>query len=278
MVYTAASNKRWHDWTRESAPYVAHVQDTLKYIARTQSGRAGQPVGAPIVHQLSTTHAGLRGSLKSPGQPRVALAPVDGFNPSAKTALKDLAERIAALGAEAAGASKALAKAGAAAAQALADNDLAAMREALTTARDRLNDARGQNTPAGRLHAELAALLDAGLGELYGRELRFERADRSGIYELTVQARDARTVYFARNTDPDEGALAHIANGKSTLADAFGTDQFIYKDRSAGASAADVSDATDKREYWLWAMGALLALLAVETFLGQRFGHYDTKK
>ena len=28
------------------------------------------------------------------------------------------------------------------------------------------------------------------------------------------------------------------------------------------------------KEYWVWAMAAMLALMATETVLGQRFGHY----
>jgi len=276
MVYVPASNRRWHDWTKDSQIYVPHVQDTVLYIARTQTGRSGQRVGAPIVHRLSTRHSGLTSSLKSPGQPRVQLLPLDGFNPSAKTALGNLADRLADNEGKTPS-DRALAEAGAAAKAALADNDLAAMEEALELAADALKDARGQNSPAGRLYAEVTGLTDTGLGELFGRELRFERADRRGVYELTVKARDARTAFYARNTDPAEGELTHIANGKDDLADVFGSKEFIYRDRSAAGSAADVSEATDKKEYWLWAMGALLALLAIETFLGQRFGHYDTK-
>lgn len=276
MVYVAASNRRWHDWTKDSQVYIPHVQDTVLYVARTQSGRTGQRVGAPIVHRLSDRHSGLTSSLKSPGQPRVQLLPLDGFNPSAKTALGDLADRLAATDGKTPS-DKALAEAGDAAKGALADNDLAAMEEAIKQAADAVKDARGQNSPAGRLYAELTGLTDAGLGELFGRELRFERADRRGVYELTVQARDATTAFFARNTDPAEGDLAHIADGKEELAKVFDSKEFIYKDRSAAGSDADVSEATDKKEYWLWAMGALLALLAIETFLGQRFGHYDMK-
>jgi len=276
MAYTAATNRRWHDWTKTYV-YAPFVKDTFLYIARTQPGRAGQQVGAPIVHRLSSRHAGLTSSLKSPGQPRVQLLPLEGFNPSAKATLSDLADRLAANEGQTPS-DKALVEAGLAAKKALDDNDLAVMEETLKQAADVLKDARGQSSPAGRLYAELTGLTDTGLGELFGRELRFERADRCGVYELTVQARDASTTFFARNTDPGEGDLAHIADGKEDLVAVFGSQEFIYKDRSAAGSAADVSQTTDKREYWLWAMGALLALLAIETFLGQRFGHYETTK
>ena len=289
MVYTAAGNMKWSRWTKEGAIYVPAVLDTAFYVARSQIGRAGKQVGRPIVHPLSSRTSAL-GSLKTPDYPQaptVALSPQDGFTPSARESLGVLADRMAQLGApggtaraEPAAGIAALARAAENVRKALADDNLAAMEEALKQAQEAIKDAPQRNTPAGSLRAEITNRLDAGLGELFGRELRFERTGRSGIYELTVPAAGGRTVFFARNPDPLEGNLAY--NGREDLVAAIGEPKdpipWTYRKRSAAAASADISATTDAREYWLWAMGALLGLLAVEIFLAQRFGHYDLKK
>lgn len=281
MVYSAAGNREWNNWAKDGDVYVASVLDTVRYIARPQGDRAGRRVGEPIVHQLSSSRSGSRGSLKTPDYPEaptVELASRKGFRPAARTSLGELIGRIEALGAgdEANEADEDLARAGRDAREALADNDLAAMEEALKSAREVLKGARGQARPAGLLYADIAGRLEAGLEEMFGRQLRFERADRCGVYELTVPPDGGTTVFFARNCDPAEGDLVH--NGKDDIVAALDSDDFIYQKRSAAASAAEISATTDTKEYWLWAMIALLGVLAIETFLAQRFGHYDLKE
>ena len=281
MVYSAAGNRRWNTWARDGDVYVPSVMDTVLYIARPQQGRGGQLVGEPIVHRLASKRAGLHGSLKTPDYPEapsVALVSREGFTPAGRTSLSELAGRMGAAGAgsDESPPNEDLARAGRDARRALADNDMAAMETTLKAARDVLKGARGHTGPAGLLYADIAGRLEAGLEEMFGRQLRFERTDRCGIYELTVPPDGGTTTFFARNGDPAEGALAH--NGEDDIVAAVDSKDFIYKERSAAASAADISATTDTKEYWLWAMGALLALLAIETFLAQRFGHYDLKK
>ena len=36
-----------------------------------------------------------------------------------------------------------------------------------------------------------------------------------------------------------------------------------------------IAGRSDENEYWLWAIAAVLVLLAAETLLAQRFGHYS---
>lgn len=185
-----------------------------------------------------------------------------------------------------------LVAAGRDATKAMGDDDLAAMEEALKLGRKALlegvvlhdapGNSQGRETYAARLqlHAEIAGRIEAGIDSMFGPQLRFERADRCGVYELASAAGQANAVLFARNADPAEGDLAH--NGRDDIVAAIGEpdddNPWVYRQRSATAVDTDITTDTDTKEYWLWAMGALLALLAIEIFLAQRFGHYDLKK
>jgi hypothetical protein len=105
------------------------------------------------------------------------------------------------------------------------------------------------------------------------RRLRCERAHAAGIYtlELTPPAGAARRLLLARNLDPDEGELT--PGGRTGLAAAFGSDEFRYVPRT-GPRPADTAAMEDRRDLWKWALAALLVLLAAETLLARRFGHY----
>ena len=50
--------------------------------------------------------------------------------------------------------------------------------------------------------------------------------------------------------------------------------EFVYLDRTK-AQPGKVAKAEAQKEYWMWALAILAVLLAGETFLGQRFGHYS---
>ena len=78
-------------------------------------------------------------------------------------------------------------------------------------------------------------------------------------------------VLFARNTDPVEGQLTPSAPEELTAA--FGSGQYTYIERS-GPVGSDLEDTRAEKEYWVWALGALLVLLATETFLARKFGHW----
>ncbi len=106
-------------------------------------------------------------------------------------------------------------------------------------------------------------------------QLRYDRAAHAGRYTLELKLPDAtaRTVLFARSVDPAEGDLA--CGREAALAAALGSDAFTYVDHTR-ARAAVGQQAEARKEYWTWALAALAVLLALETFLGQRFGHYRT--
>ena len=103
--------------------------------------------------------------------------------------------------------------------------------------------------------------------------LRYDRADLAGQYalELSMPDETVRQVLFARTTDPAEGDLT--CGREPALATALGSEEFTYVDRTA-SRPDEVETAGMSKEYWTLALAVLALLLAAETFLGQRFGHY----
>jgi len=78
-------------------------------------------------------------------------------------------------------------------------------------------------------------------------------------------------VLYARSVDPAEGELT--PGREAALSAALASEDFTYMDRTA-ARPGQVARTEGRREYWTWTLALLALLLAVETFLGQRFGHY----
>lgn len=97
---------------------------------------------------------------------------------------------------------------------------------------------------------------------------------RAGCYCLRLKMPDgsAEEVFYARNPDPVEGDLA--PGGKEEITTAFGSAEFQYVSRRRAGSAGSIRSEA-RKEYWIWALAALLAMLAVETYLARRFGHYS---
>jgi len=108
-------------------------------------------------------------------------------------------------------------------------------------------------------------------------ELRYDRADNAGTYtlELALPDQTARQVLFARQVDPAEGDLT--PGREPAIAAALGTERLTYIDKQA-SEAAQVAKADAQKEYWMWALALLAALLAMETYLAQRFGHWPGGK
>jgi len=104
-------------------------------------------------------------------------------------------------------------------------------------------------------------------------KVTYDRADVAGLYRLTLTRPDesAVEVLFARNPDPVEGDLQ--PGGKTSVTTALGSGEYTYIDR-ASAAGKDLAEAAAGKEYWIWMVAALLLLLAAETFLAQRFGHW----
>lgn len=104
-----------------------------------------------------------------------------------------------------------------------------------------------------------------------GNSVRYEAAREAGTYTMTLALPSGATrdVLLARNTPPAEGDLRPA--GQAALAGAFGSEKFTYVDRreTTGSLAAK-----DEHDYTMLLAALLLALLTLEVFLGQKFGHY----
>jgi len=108
-------------------------------------------------------------------------------------------------------------------------------------------------------------------------ELRYERPVSAGVYtlELSLPDQTHRNVLFARRVDPAEGDLT--PGREPAVTSAMGSEHVTYVDMEK-AGISQVAKEDTRKEYWLWAMGLLAALLALETLLGQRFGHWPGGK
>lgn len=105
--------------------------------------------------------------------------------------------------------------------------------------------------------------------------LKYTAPTSAGVYTLRLSkpATEEMRTFMARNVDPAEGDLTSA--GQDGLTAAFGSEDFLYRQVRSGGAFGEVQ-ARSKKEYWIYAIAALLVLLGLEVFLGQRFGHYTT--
>jgi hypothetical protein len=103
--------------------------------------------------------------------------------------------------------------------------------------------------------------------------LKYELPTSAGVYSLRLKrpGTEEMQIFYARNPDPAEGELK--PGGQTALTAALGSEDFVYRPVKSG-DAFGLVEAQTKKEYWKYAVAALLAVLALEVFLGQRFGHY----
>ena len=275
MVYTTAS-KRWNDWpTEPNGTNVAFMHDVVAALAAGKRPHAA-PVGVPISFELPEAFRDAQARLKTPVYPAreiISLVPVTRF--------EELNRRIG----EAAG------KPAAADVRAEVTSKLNAAGEQIAE-----GDARGAHATLAALAATLAAAAEADNAQLAAirrilaqavddvpesllrRQVRCDRPQVAGVYALTLQQPEQplRTILLARSVDPAEGDLE--PGRQEGLAAAFGCQaaDFTYVDRTSEGASTRL-DAGPQTEYWVWAIAAMLAVLAAETFLAQKFGHYAQK-
>ncbi len=103
--------------------------------------------------------------------------------------------------------------------------------------------------------------------------LFYENPRRAGVYRLSMKYHGggAEDRFFARNIDPLEGRLAPA--GRDEIASIFGGVEFSYMKRGTGKGR--IEDMRPARSFWIWMIAGLLALLALETFLAWKFGHWS---
>ncbi|MBC8374355.1 MAG: hypothetical protein H8E53_12220, partial [Planctomycetes bacterium] len=104
--------------------------------------------------------------------------------------------------------------------------------------------------------------------------VRYDNPPYAGCYTMSLKMPDGSQsdLFFARNVDPAEGNLA--PGGEKLIARALGSEDFKYVSRLTAGSVSDVQT-KEQKEYWLLLLAGLLTLLAFETILAQRFGHYS---
>lgn len=140
---------------------------------------------------------------------------------------------------------------------------------------EELLDAKASLKTPGYPADDVVSLVPARAGNL--GKITYAPAMRAGMYVLELRMPDqtARSAVFARNVDAAEGDLS--CAGRKGLRAAFGSDRFTYVRRAAAQRVGEVH-ARPEKEYWMYAVAAMLILLAAETFLAQRFGHYSRPK
>ena len=111
-------------------------------------------------------------------------------------------------------------------------------------------------------------------GEQSRQIVKYDNPPHAGCYTMSLRMPDGSQsdLFFARNVDPVEGNLT--PGGEKLIARALGSEDFKYVSRLTAGSVSDVQT-KEQKEYWLLILAGLLALLAFETFLAQRFGHYS---
>jgi hypothetical protein len=104
--------------------------------------------------------------------------------------------------------------------------------------------------------------------------VKYDNPPHAGCYTMSLRMPDGSQsdLLFARNVDPAEGNLA--PGGEKLITRAMGSDDFKHVSRLAAGSTSDVKT-KEQKEYWMLFLAGLLALLVLETFLAQRFGHYS---
>ncbi|MCY2930226.1 MAG: BatA domain-containing protein [Planctomycetota bacterium] len=279
MVYTSAS-LQWTDWPSDPAgTNVAFLLDAVGTLGRAQR-ESWAAVGEPVAYDLPADLSSAPVTLRTPGYPAsdlVTLAP--------RTRMEEIAGDLKELAAQADKSKPEDARLGealkAAADTAVAQTDARdpkGARESLSKVQAGLTRP-GATAWATRAAGMIADALAAEDDALAVRRVAYRDGDVAGLYVLTLAPPGAsrKDLLFARNADGLEGRLAH--GGKDEVAAAFGSAAGDYR-----YFRRDQADRTEKMklhpelEYWAWAMGAMLAMLALESFLGQRFGHHPPPK
>ena len=107
------------------------------------------------------------------------------------------------------------------------------------------------------------------------RVVQFADARYAGIYEMSLSLPDRteQKIYFTRRVDPTESGLERATEGQISAA----VDrEYRYVPNMAVKETGAEEEAPRKAFWWIF-MAILLVVIALESFLAQRFGHYQPR-
>jgi hypothetical protein len=107
--------------------------------------------------------------------------------------------------------------------------------------------------------------------------VEYPAAAQAGVYEMELTLSDGgrKRLLFSRHIDPEESELEKV--GEGDLKRSLDREGLDYRGNLAAAKDRAVETAP-KKDFWRLLLALAAAVLALETFLAQRFGHYTTKK
>ncbi|MFP4356299.1 MAG: BatA domain-containing protein [Phycisphaerae bacterium] len=279
VAYYSTANTAWNDWPTETGgTFVAVMQDMAMALARSRraeftdtlpaSIRLEMPssLGGQLEARLSRYEAAELEAVKAArrydvliGQLEqlVAEAPED-VQPAVADQAGRLKQEVLALGGSI---------------NPLQAQQLSEMGNSLANLVEKL--------PASQLRRKVLTALKQPPMDLMKHQVAWERIRQAGLYSLDIQASDSvrsragipENLLIARNVDPQEGRIepADTALIETVIGE---VDSYQARVRDLDRGDIDNSAAGDA-DWWAWAMGALAALVLLETVLGLKFGHYS---
>ena len=295
VMYYSTASRAWNDWPLDTfGSFVLMIRDLVPYMAREHNADFTRRVGDPLVVDVPGEYRGMEGALAL--YPDVDLPRVTPRRPIDDTVarLNQLAETLPSAQADDLRTAvrrieNILERGSLDSSQDRVDltaavtktQDVLVALESLDTPSSAPSDAptsapaasaRRHNKTYARLSEELARPISAQLQY----RVRWDDIRDAGFYIFEMRAKNnpfgRMPRLFAWNVDPEEGRLSPA--GEQGIYDAFGgSDGLIYFGLETTAEA-DMDSGLSK-PYWLAALIAMVALMALETFLAQRFGHYS---
>ncbi len=113
------------------------------------------------------------------------------------------------------------------------------------------------------------------------KRVHYDAGRHSGCYVMQLASPDGTTSerVFVRNTPASEGEL--VPAGRSGIATALGVTgdwPYQYVARNDLTAGGSLKMQRWRQDYWIWALSAMIIVLAIETVLAVRFGHYSKSK
>ena len=277
MFYTTA-NTAWNDWPKEEAgSFPTTMLDLGPHMARTRKADFTARLPAPVELELSGRGAtGVDATLVLHPAGDMGTTKARRRYQTVITSLKDLVETTSGeMETRLSEATAELDRLVTAASTPVSDSQAAALAAAGRTVLGLVE--KLDKTVASE---RVAMMLADDPRNLMKFELQWDRIRSAGLYSLDMklsdevrrEARLPENLMIVRNVDPEEGRIS--VAGRQRVEDVLGpVDSYLVRVRKESGTAVAPSSDSDA-DWWKWAMGALAVLLAMETFLGLKFGHY----